>query len=57
MRHAIRLLETTSDTIDQVRRDAGYNDPAAFRRVFKQATGLAPSRYRGAYGLRNNSAH
>jgi hypothetical protein len=31
---------------------AGYDDPAAFRRVFKQATGLSPSDYRGAYGLR-----
>src|SRR5215475_6988702 len=52
IQHAIRLLETTNDPIDQVRRDAGYNDPAAFRRVFKQATGLAPSSYRDAYGLR-----
>jgi len=56
IQYAIRLLETTSDPIDQVRRDAGYNDPAAFRRVFKQATGLAPSHYRDAYGLRSNSA-
>jgi len=56
IQHAIRLLETTNDPIDQVRRDAGYNDPAAFRRVFKQATGLAPSSYRDAYGLRGNSA-
>ena len=31
----------------------GYTDPAAFRRVFKQATGLSPGRYRDAYGLRN----
>ncbi|HEY6312409.1 MAG TPA: helix-turn-helix domain-containing protein [Streptosporangiaceae bacterium] len=40
------------DPIDQVRRRAGYGDPAAFRRVFKQATGLSPSGYRDAYGLR-----
>jgi len=47
------LLETASDPIDQVRRRVGYNDPAAFRRVFKDATGLSPSGYRDAYGLRN----
>ena len=52
---AMRLLETRSDAIDQVRRRAGYTDAAAFRRAFKQATGLPPSRYRDAYGLRNNS--
>jgi len=52
IQHARRLLETTGDPIDQVRRRAGYDDPAAFRRVFKQATGLSPSGYRDAYGLR-----
>lgn len=54
IRHAMRLLENASDPIDQVCRRAGYSDPAAFRRVFKQATGLSPSRYRDAYGLRNS---
>jgi transcriptional regulator GlxA family with amidase domain len=52
IQHAKRLLETAGDPIDQVRRRAGYSDPAAFRRVFKQATGLSPSGYRDAYGLR-----
>src|SRR5215472_5204628 len=47
-----RLLETTGDPIDEIRRDAGYHDPAAFRRVFKQTTGLSPSEYRHAYGPR-----
>jgi transcriptional regulator GlxA family with amidase domain len=55
IQHAMRLLETASDPIDQIRRRAGYSDPAAFRRVFKQATGLSPSGYRDAYGLRNSS--
>jgi transcriptional regulator GlxA family with amidase domain len=53
IQHAMRLLETASDPIDQIRRRAGYTDPAAFRRVFKLATGLSPSRYRETYGLRN----
>jgi len=50
---AVRLLETTSDSIDHVRRRVGYGDPAAFRRVFKEATGLTPSDYRKAYGFRS----
>jgi transcriptional regulator GlxA family with amidase domain len=53
IRHAMRLLETASDPVDQIRRLVGYNDAAAFRRVFKEATGLSPSSYRDAYGLRN----
>jgi transcriptional regulator GlxA family with amidase domain len=52
VQHAKRLLETAGDPIDQVRRRAGYSDPAAFRRVFKQATGMSPTSYRDAYGLR-----
>src|SRR5262249_49369287 len=50
-----RLLETTGDPIDEIRRDAGYHDPAAFRRVFKQTTALSPSEYRRAYGPRRTS--
>jgi transcriptional regulator GlxA family with amidase domain len=53
VQHAMRLLETASDPIDQIRRRVGYNDPAAFRRAFKDATGLSPRGYRDAYGLRN----
>jgi len=49
----MRLLETTGDPGDPVRRRVGYGDPAAFRRVFKEATGLSPAGYRHAYGLRN----
>ena len=52
IQYARRQLETAGDPVDQVRRRAGYDDPAAFRRVFKQATGLSPSGYRDAYGLR-----
>jgi transcriptional regulator GlxA family with amidase domain len=50
-----RLLETTGEPIDEIRRDAGYHDPAAFRRVFKQTTGLSPSEYRRAYGPRRTA--
>lgn len=54
VQQAMRLLETTGDPIDQIRRRVGYTDPAAFRRAFKQATGLTPHRYRDAYGLNNH---
>jgi transcriptional regulator GlxA family with amidase domain len=57
IQHAKRLLETTTDSIDQIRRGAGYHDPAAFRRAFKQTTGLSPSGYRGAYGPRQPQQH
>jgi transcriptional regulator GlxA family with amidase domain len=50
VQHAKRLLETTTHPIDQVRRLAGYRDPAAFRRAFKLNTGLSPIAYREAYG-------
>ena len=52
VQHAKRLLETTSDPIDEIRRHVGYNDPAAFGRAFKQATGFNPTAYRTAYGPR-----
>jgi transcriptional regulator GlxA family with amidase domain len=57
VQQAIRLLETTGDPVDVVRRAIGYTDAAAFRRIFKQATGLSPTSYRDAYGLRNGPAH
>jgi transcriptional regulator GlxA family with amidase domain len=52
IQQAMRLLETTSDPVERIRSHVGYADPAAFRRVFKQATGLSPGGYRDAYGLR-----
>jgi len=53
VQQAMRLLETASYPIDRVRRHVGYSDPAAFRRIFKEATGLSPGAYRHAYGPRN----
>ncbi len=55
VRHAMRLLETSSYPIEQVGRSVGYTDPAAFRGVFKETTGLSPRAYRDAYGLRNGA--
>jgi transcriptional regulator GlxA family with amidase domain len=57
VRHAQRLLETTSEPVDQIRRSAGYHDPAAFRRAFKQTTGLSPNGYRERYAPRANDRY
>jgi transcriptional regulator GlxA family with amidase domain len=51
--HAQTLLETSSEPVDQIRRAAGYRDPAAFRRAFKQLTGLSPNGYRNRFGPRS----
>jgi transcriptional regulator GlxA family with amidase domain len=56
IRQAMHLLEVDSEPIDVIRQRVGYHDPAAFRRVFKVATGLSPSGYRDAYGPGNGPA-
>lgn len=43
---AKQMLETTDMPIDAVATEVGYAEPAAFRRFFKRATGIAPNRYR-----------
>jgi transcriptional regulator GlxA family with amidase domain len=47
---AQRLLETTSDPVASISYAVGYGDTNAFRRVFKQVTGLSPSDYRSQNG-------
>ncbi len=54
IQHAMRLLETTAHPTSRIQRRCGYSDPAAFRRAFRQTTGLSPRRYRDAYGLNSN---
>ena len=43
-------LELTRDSFDKISRDVGYNDSAAFRRLFKRVLGLTPSDYRRRFG-------
>jgi transcriptional regulator GlxA family with amidase domain len=43
---AKHLLETTTEATDEVAAQVGYQDPASFRRVFRQLTGVTPARYR-----------
>ncbi|WP_417320712.1 GlxA family transcriptional regulator [Emcibacter sp.] len=43
---AKQLLETTSDTVDEVALSVGYEDSAFFRRLFRRLAGISPSKYR-----------
>lgn len=44
------LLEISSNSIEKIGRDVGYEDPASFRRIFKRRIGLTPSSYRQKFG-------
>jgi transcriptional regulator GlxA family with amidase domain len=48
---ARQVLEFTNDTIDHIAWTVGYQDPSAFRAIFKKITGLAPSDYRSRFGV------
>jgi transcriptional regulator GlxA family with amidase domain len=39
-------LEFSRDPVDRIAWDAGYDDPAAFRRIFQRITGLTAGAYR-----------
>ena len=43
---ARELLEFTRRTVDQVAWSVGYEDAAAFRKLFHRLTGLSPHEYR-----------
>jgi transcriptional regulator GlxA family with amidase domain len=43
---AKQMLETTDAPIEAVAGEVGYTEAAAFRRVFKRATGISPHEYR-----------
>ncbi|MEL6365859.1 MAG: helix-turn-helix domain-containing protein [Pseudomonadota bacterium] len=43
---AKQLLETTAAPVDEIARSVGYEDPGAFRRVFKRLVGETPREYR-----------
>jgi AraC-like DNA-binding protein len=47
MRHACRLLGSTSASVKEVAAALGYDDPFYFSRVFKLVNGVPPVRYRG----------
>ena len=52
IREAARLLETTTESVDQVRGRVGYRDPSAFRRAFGTIMGTSPSGYRNRHAAK-----
>jgi transcriptional regulator GlxA family with amidase domain len=47
---AREMLETTTQSIDEIAWLSGYGDPGAFRKVFVRIMGLTPSDYRHRFG-------
>lgn len=45
------LLETTSQSIEDITHATGYEDTSSFRRLFKKVTGLSPTAYRKKFSL------
>ncbi len=43
-------METSNAAIDDVAAEVGYSEPAAFRRIFKRATGITPLPCRQQFG-------
>jgi transcriptional regulator GlxA family with amidase domain len=46
LEHARRLLEETSDGVEEISRASGYGTPEAMRRAFVRTLGTAPAEYR-----------
>jgi len=46
---AKKLLEANRLTVSEVMFETGYNDPKAFREVFKKTTGIPPNFYKSRY--------
>lgn len=49
---AKQLLEVTNIELTEIMEYCGYQDPSAFRRLFRRATGVTPSEYRRRYTMR-----
>lgn len=49
---AKKLLEQTAQQMTEVIYNTGYNDPKAFRKVFRKAVGMTPSEYRDKFQVR-----
>jgi transcriptional regulator GlxA family with amidase domain len=52
---ARKLLEQDNLTVSEIMYDVGYNDPEAFRKIFKRETNLTPMQYRSKYQERKES--
>ena len=48
---AKRRLERTRDAVEEIAWQIGYEDPSAFRRVFRRLVGLSPGKYRRQFSV------
>ncbi len=49
IKHACRLLETSSANIDTIAANCGFRTPETFRHHFRNQIGTSPSRYRNSF--------
>jgi transcriptional regulator GlxA family with amidase domain len=49
---AKKLLEQTTQQMTEIIYNSGYNDPKAFRKVFRKTVGMTPSQYRDKFQAR-----
>lgn len=49
---ARELLELSTQPFNQIAWQVGYEDPAAFRKIFQRTLGLAPGDYRSRFGVK-----
>lgn len=49
---AKKLLEQTGQQMTEIIYNSGYNDPKAFRKVFKKSVGMTPTQYREKFQVR-----
>ena len=49
---AKKLLEQTAQQMTEVIYNSGYNDPKAFRKIFRKTVGMTPSQYRDKFQSR-----
>ncbi|UKT62191.1 GlxA family transcriptional regulator [Pedobacter mucosus] len=49
---AKKLLEQTAEQMSEVIFKSGYNDPKAFRKVFRKSVGMTPTEYRDKFRTR-----
>lgn len=52
---AKKLLEQTNQRMLEVMFNCGYNDPKAFRKVFRKSVGMTPTEYRDKFKINHSS--
>jgi transcriptional regulator GlxA family with amidase domain len=55
LERARRLLETTTRSFATITIEAGYQDEATFRKLFKAEVGLTPAEYRRRFALKTEA--